>query len=162
LRDELPQRIKQKIDTEKCLVSILWLVNGIHTLLNVQKWTAYNTVFFTDAVTPSLIENFRSGARRKRLKVWLIHMDNARPHNSGQAQRGIEVSRVERLLHPAYSPDPTPSDFFLFGYEHIKGKLSGHNCESQEGLFNAITKIFAGVEQEVMRSIFESWVTRLK
>jgi hypothetical protein len=43
-RDELPQRIKQKINMENCLVSILWLVNGIHSLLDVPKGTTYNNV----------------------------------------------------------------------------------------------------------------------
>jgi hypothetical protein len=35
--DELPQRIKQKIDMEKCLVSNLWSLNGIHSFLNVPQ-----------------------------------------------------------------------------------------------------------------------------
>jgi hypothetical protein len=41
-RDELPQRIKQKINTEKFLVSIIWSVNGIHSLFDVPKRTTYN------------------------------------------------------------------------------------------------------------------------
>jgi hypothetical protein len=41
-RDELPQRTKQKIDTEKCLVSILWSVSRIHSFLDVPKGTTYN------------------------------------------------------------------------------------------------------------------------
>jgi hypothetical protein len=35
--DELPQRIKQKIDTEKCSVSIICSVDGIQSLLDVPK-----------------------------------------------------------------------------------------------------------------------------
>jgi hypothetical protein len=45
-------------------------VNGIQSLLDVPKGTAYNIVFFTDAVMPSFIENVRSGSRRKALKGW--------------------------------------------------------------------------------------------
>jgi hypothetical protein len=74
-RDELPQRIKQRIDTEECLVSIHWSVNGIHSFLNVPKGITYNTTFFIDFGLPSLIENFRSRTRRKTLKGWLIHID---------------------------------------------------------------------------------------
>jgi hypothetical protein len=69
------------------LISILWSVNGIHSLLDVPKETTYNTRFFTDAVMPGLIENVRSWTRRNILKYWLICMDNARPHNSGRSQR---------------------------------------------------------------------------
>jgi hypothetical protein len=69
--DELPQHIKQKIDMGKCLVLILWSVNGIHSLLNVPKGTTYNTAFFFNAVLPGWIETVRSQTRRKTLKGWL-------------------------------------------------------------------------------------------
>jgi hypothetical protein len=87
-------------------------------------------------------------------------MDKGPLHNSGRAERCIEASGTERLPHAIYSPDLIPSDFFLFGY--IKGKRSDDNCESLMDLLNAITEIFAGVDQEVLRSVFESWANRLK
>jgi hypothetical protein len=48
------------------------------------------------------------------LNGWLIYTGNARAHNSERAQRCIEASRAERLLHPANNPDMTLSDFFGF------------------------------------------------
>jgi histone-lysine N-methyltransferase SETMAR len=158
-RDELPQRIKQKIDTEKCLVSILWSVKGIHTLLNVPKGTMSNTAFFTDAVMPSLIENVQSPTRRKVLKGWLIHMHKACPHNSRRAQRCMKASRTERLRDPDYSPDLAPSNFI---FRYVKEKLSNYNCEGQEHFLNAITEIFTGADQEVLLSVSESRTNRLK
>jgi hypothetical protein len=127
---------------------------------DVLKGTTYDRAFFTDVVMPSLIENTRSQTWRKILKGWLIHMDNLRPHNSGRAQRCIEASRAEQLPHPAYGPDLAPNDFFLFGY--LNGKLSDSNCEIRKDVQNAITEIFTGVDHEVLRSIFESWVNGLK
>jgi hypothetical protein len=76
-RDERPRCIKQIIDTEKCSVSILWSVNGLHSLLDVPKGTTYNTVFVTDAVMPS----------------WLAQMNNARPEMraSSKVHRGLKT-----------------------------------------------------------------------
>jgi hypothetical protein len=159
-RDELPQRIKPKISTEECLVSILWSLNGIHSLLDVPKGTTYNTAFSMDAVMPSLIENVQLRTRRKTLKGWLILMDNVFAHNSGRAQSCIEASRAERLLHLASSPDLAPSNFFLFG--DIREKLFDYNCESREDLLNAITEIFIGIGHGMLLSVFGSWVNRLK
>jgi hypothetical protein len=65
-RDEPPQRIKQKINTEKCLVLILWSVNGIHSLLDIPKGTRYNTAVLTDVVLPCLIENVGCVLIRRR------------------------------------------------------------------------------------------------
>jgi hypothetical protein len=159
-RDELHQHIKRKINPEKCLASILWSVNAIHSLLDIPKGIMYNTAFVTDTGMPSLIHNVRSQARRKTSKSELVHMDNARHHNSGGAQRYTEVSRAERLPHSAYSSDLAPSDFFLFGY--IKEKTSDDNCESREDLSNAIIEILTEVDQELSLSVLESWVNRLK
>jgi hypothetical protein len=55
--DEFPQSTKQKIGTGKCLVSILWSVNGTQSLFDIPKGRTYNTAFFTDAAIPSLVEN---------------------------------------------------------------------------------------------------------
>jgi hypothetical protein len=87
-------------------------------------------------------------------------MNHARPHDSGGTQRRIETSRSEPLPHPACSLDLAPSDFFLFGY--IKRKLPDYNCESREDLLNVITELFTGIKQEVLLSVFESWVNQRK
>jgi hypothetical protein len=115
--DELPRRIKQGIDTEsaefrsfgRLTESTLFLMwpKGQHTM--------YSTELFTNVAIPSLIENVRSRTHEKILKDWLIHMHNARNHNSSRAQRCIEASRAESPQHPASIPDLAPSDFFLFG-----------------------------------------------
>jgi hypothetical protein len=105
-RDEVPQHIKQRIDMEKCLISILWSVNGIHSLFDVFKGTVYNIAFFTDAIMPNLTEKVRSRTRRRTLKGWSIHMDNARPHSSGRAQGLIEASKAPAALCLRFRPGP--------------------------------------------------------
>jgi hypothetical protein len=68
VRHELPHRIRQKSDMERCFASIFWSLNAIHNLLDVRKGTACNATFFTDAVIPNLPENVRSRTHRKILK----------------------------------------------------------------------------------------------
>jgi hypothetical protein len=72
----------------------------------------------------------------------------------------ISASRTDRLPHPAQGPEVAPRDFFLF--VPIKGKLYPYNYESREHFLNASTEIFTRVDQEVLLSVFESWVNRLK
>jgi hypothetical protein len=113
-RDDHPHRIKSTIDVKQRLISTLWSVKGIHGLLDVLKGMAYNIMFFTDVVMPSLIQNIISRNHRKMLKRWVIHIDNARPHNSRLSQECIRASKAERLPHPAYKPNLAPSAFFLW------------------------------------------------
>jgi hypothetical protein len=44
---------------------------------------------------------------------------------------------------------------------YIKGKPSDYNCETHEDLLNVITEVFTGVDQEVLLSVFKSWVNQL-
>jgi hypothetical protein len=64
--DELPQHTEQKIDMEKCLVWILWSVDGIHGPFHTPKGTTYGRAFFTNAVIPNFIENVWSGLVGRR------------------------------------------------------------------------------------------------
>jgi hypothetical protein len=69
-RDKVPERFSQRNNTEKCLISLLWSVNGIHSLVNVLKASTYSSAFFCDTVVPSLFDEITSHSRRQSLKVY--------------------------------------------------------------------------------------------
>ena len=64
-RDEVPERISEKIDSEMCLISILWSVNGIHSLEDVPKGTTDDSAFFCDIIVPSLVHVLCSDSARR-------------------------------------------------------------------------------------------------
>jgi hypothetical protein len=64
------------------------------------------------------------------------------------------------LPHLAYSPGSAPGDFSLFG--HIKRKPSDYNCEIRKDPMNAVTEIVTEADQEVLLTVFESWLNRPK
>jgi hypothetical protein len=94
-RDAVPERSKQKIDTEKCLIFVLWCVTGIHTLIDVLNGMMENADFFCHAVMSSLIADVKTDSRRKTLKGLVIHLDSARPHNSRRSQECIAESKAQ-------------------------------------------------------------------
>jgi hypothetical protein len=150
--DGLTQHTKQKIGTEKCLVSILWLVNRIQSLCDVPKGTASNIAFFIDTVMPSLTENRQSLTRGKTLKIWLVHRDDARPHNSGRAQKCMEASRAERRPHPNHSPDRSPSDFSSLERSKENYLITSVRTESTPRT-RSLDLSLGGVGQEALPSI---------
>jgi hypothetical protein len=152
--------VSPKIYIEKCLISVFWSVNGIHSLLDVPKGSTYNTAFFCDQVVPSLVQGITSHGRRKPVQGFMIHFDNASPHNSRRSRECLGSYRATRLLHPAYSPDPAPSDFFLF--EYLKEKLIDFDCRTREDLTSAMTSIFTEIDKETLVAVFLSWIERLK
>jgi hypothetical protein len=53
-REDGPTRLRQRIDTEKRLILILWSVNGIPSLIDIPKGMTYYRAFLCDAVLPIL------------------------------------------------------------------------------------------------------------
>ena len=92
-------------------------------------------------------------------KIWL-HLDNSRVHNSKVTLAITEKYGFKRAPHPAYSPDMSPSDFFLFGY--IKEKLKGCSLKSLDDLKEKIYEILSKISREFRKSVFENWIHRCK
>jgi hypothetical protein len=159
-RDLVPTRTQQKIDTEKCLISVIWSVNGIHSLLDVPKGMTYNSTFFCQSVVIDLIRNLGAHSRRRTLKGLFVHLDNARPHNSRESCECLKDFRATRIPQPAYSPDLAPSDFFLFGY--LKLKLQGRTVQSRQGLILAIREVMGEISREKLISVYANWQHRLR
>jgi hypothetical protein len=70
-----------------------------------------------------------------------------------------EENRLRLAVHPSYSPDLAPSDFFLFGY--IKHCLQGIPFPSSEELFAVIHEIVGAIPQPTLEDMFQPWMKRL-
>ena len=72
----------------------------------------------TEEYYANVIKQLRVTIKEKRrailaADVLLLH-DNAPVHKSRVAQAAICECKFEQLNHPPYSPDLTPSDYYLF------------------------------------------------
>jgi hypothetical protein len=100
----------------------------------------------------------------KFLSIWLesnaeklmLHIDNAPVHNPIMTRDFFEHNPQKRLPHPAYSPDISPSDFYLFG--KVKGALIRQEIPDEISLLNAVTDILNGISTDKLQHIFRSWI----
>ncbi|GFX18580.1 transposase [Trichonephila clavipes] len=60
----------------------------------------------------------------------MFHQEQARPHTSVVTRQKLWELGWEVLVHPPYSPDLTPSDYYLFS--HCKNFLSDKKLGSRE------------------------------
>ena len=65
-----------------------------------------------------------------------------------------------RLPHPAYSPDISPNDFFLYGY--VKERLKGFHFTSREDLVSKVNEIIENIDKSIWSSVFDDWIQRLR
>jgi histone-lysine N-methyltransferase SETMAR len=104
-------------------------------------WDAHGVIFFdflekgktiTGPYYASLLDRLNEEIKTKRKhllkKKVLFHHDNAPAHSSNIVQAKLHDLGYELLLHPPYSPDLAPCDYFLF--LNLKTWLQGKKCGS--------------------------------
>jgi hypothetical protein len=55
----------EKKDSEKCMISIIWCISGIHRRPALTKGTKYNSQYFCQRVILDIQQNICSSSRRK-------------------------------------------------------------------------------------------------
>jgi hypothetical protein len=60
----------------------------------------------------------------------------------------METNRMRRALHPLYSPDLGPSDFFLFG--DVKRRLSGCSFDDADDRPSVVEEILDDCEKPTL------------
>ena len=84
-----------------------------------------NVTFYVE-----ILKRLRENVRRKRPdqwrnNTWLLHHENAPAHAVFLTRRFLTDNNMTVVLHPPYSPDLAPSDFFLF--PELKMKFRGED-----------------------------------
>jgi hypothetical protein len=85
---------------------------------------------------------------------------NARARTAQKCRTFYQEHGLQLALHPPYSTDFAPSDFFLFGY--IKERLKRMVFLSYEESLDAFSEVVTGIESETLTAVFEHWMERLE
>ncbi|CAK1597914.1 unnamed protein product [Parnassius mnemosyne] len=75
----------------------------------------------------------------------VFHQDNARPHTSLVTRQKLLQLEWDAMLHPPYSPDLAPSDYYLFRL--LQNFLDGKTFTSNEEVKNLLNQFFASKDQ---------------
>ena len=90
---------------------------------------------YYSALLTKLRSTLAKKSRGKLQKGILLLHDNAQAHRSMMAVHTSMQCGFKILLHPPYSPDLAPSDFFLF--PSLKKHLKGQRFHSNEDVISA-------------------------
>jgi len=128
----------------KVMATIFWDNKGVLVDYLSQKTT------MTGPYYGEVLTNLRQAVKEKRMGMLtrgslLLH-DNAPAHMSRFAQAIIKDIGFEQLSRPPYSPDLTPSDFYLF--RHLKQHLRGTRFFDDDELWQPIESYLDNMPQE--------------
>jgi hypothetical protein len=71
----------------------------------------------------------------------------------------MQQNAIRRVSHPPYSPDLSPSDFYLFDY--IKQFLLGCEFTDRDSLLQEVRGILGGIEKVTLEGVFCNRMERL-
>jgi hypothetical protein len=109
---------------------------------------------------PDFNESVCQHSGRKTLKVIMVHLYDARPHNLRKLTEYIEQFRAHRVPHLAYTSDIAPNDFFLF--VSVKSKLPDLTTQSMEDIICEIWRLFEEIPKVTFIFVYALCVQRFK
>lgn len=150
-KNDFPKAVpKPSIHQKKLLISVWWGVRGIIEYFYLPTGETMNAEVYCD---------YLEKMHAKLMKQWpalcnrhgpILLQDNARPHVSVKTIQKLSDMNYEVLHHPPYSPDLTPTDFYLF--KHLAQFLQGKIFTNQEDLKNAVREFFDSKSQEFFKT----------
>jgi hypothetical protein len=138
---------------------------GFHSLVDVRHpqpsyIACWDAEFFCASVLPDFERNLCDGKREKMLRGIDLHLNNAPAHNAQRSRQEISRIKATRAVHPAYSPDAVPSNFFVFDY--LKGEMPDFTTNSPADILSEIRHIFQEISKETFVAVYDEWITRLE
>ena len=153
-----PEKERVMISSKKIMVTIVWNTSGMLLIDMLPKGVKYNSDYYINHILRPLVEILDNDPDHSREK-FVIHADNAKPHTSKKTVEFFEENKIKKAIHPSYSPDVAPTDFFQLGY--IKGRLQGMKFEEPDELFSTIIEIANSIPPDILHQAYREWLTRL-
>ncbi|KAA6403831.1 MAG: putative mariner transposase [Streblomastix strix] len=156
--NEIPMCVAKGIGSPKVMITVffsgrkMWLVKALDSGLSM------NSDRFIELILNQLFQRIK--AEFPSDVEPLLHFDNATAHTAAKTTKIITKNNIIRLHQLPYSPDLSPSDFYLFGY--LKGALEGITFKSAEQAFAAKEQILQKIDSKTLKRVFNNWLIRLK
>ncbi|XP_054729345.1 histone-lysine N-methyltransferase SETMAR-like [Anastrepha obliqua] len=138
-----PKRPKTQQSAGKIMASVFWDAHGIIFIDYLHKGQTINSDYYI-----ALLERLKDEIAKKR-----PHMAS---HKSMKTMAKLNESGFELLPHPPYSPDLSPSDYWLFA--DLKKMLRGKRFGSNDEVIAETEAYFEGKE----KSFYKGGIERLE
>lgn len=128
---------RRGLTNKKVLMCVWWDCRGIiyqNYLKPGETIDSESYIQMLMQVQEELLKKRTSLVTRKGV---IFHQDNARPHTSAVTKEFMAELGWELMMHPPYSPDLAPSDYYLFS--HLQLFLRG-------GIFNSADDVISDVK----------------
>jgi hypothetical protein len=90
----------------------------------------------------------------------MLRFDNAPVHSTEGVRENLASFGFRRMVHPLYSPDLEPCDFFLFGA--MKYAFTGQYFAIIDDRLTSLEASPRGLSADFLQTVFPEWIRRLQ
>lgn len=128
---------KVNITNRKNMFLVFWDAKGV-LLMDILPSNVTVTADYYCKQLDKLVVALKEKRRRTCLKNMYYLHDNAKPHTAGMTVAKLHEIGFHVLPHPPYSPDLSPSDFYLFSA--MKSAIRGKNYTNSADISTELNK----------------------
>ena len=148
------------IGAKKVMVTIVWGGCGFLLVDFLPQSMKMNGKYFQENILKKTKQLIDEAIKIPFPNPFYIHFDNSRVHTAHETLMCLNDCGFTRMIHPPYSPDLAPSDFWLFGF--LKEKMKGENFDTFDELEIFINRVLYDFGRDNIQGIFAHWVKRLR
>lgn len=137
--DGVTSVMRSSMTNKKHMASVFWDARGI-IFVDVLPAGVHITSQVYCEQLDKLKEAVYEKRRRTQLSDYFFLQDNARPHTAFATMDKLEELHLNLIEHPPYSPDLSPSDYYLFS--PMKNAIRGRNYENAGDVMKDIQNWF--------------------
>jgi hypothetical protein len=125
------------------MFTVVWNPLGFHVVDKLRTGAQMESDYFTTNIVGPLEQKIFPTGRNQHAKRSTIPLDNCSIHTSRTTEEYIRQHNIIWLQHSPYSPDLSPSDFYLF--PTIKEKPKDIQMADKEDLFCRLPEMLNGI-----------------
>jgi hypothetical protein len=144
----------------KFMLTVMWGIDGFHVVGQMTTQKKFDYPYFVANVLTPLVQKIFPERRRAHAIRLYCHLDNSRVHFSKVSEKFFFEHQIVHVPHPPYSPDLSPSDFWLFG--HMKAGLAGQSFAEPEEILEGRVAFLEEVQISELRLVFHDRVERIR
>ena len=159
--DEVPpQKVKRARSAGKQMVVIFVSESGYIANITLLEQKTVTARWYIDVCIRQVLQKWITLHPRSKTSNLFWHHDNANSHKAITTLDFFAENSIQTLLHPPYSPDLVPCNFFVF--PEVNKQIRGVTYSSPEAATSAYNSAILDIPQEQWKECFKKFFWWMK
>lgn len=155
-----PTKTSKSRSVGKKMVASFFSKTGHIATIPLEDQRTVTAHWYVHQCLPKVFDAWCTRRPKTGLRGLKLHHDNASAHTAAATLDFLAEKGVQLVTHPAYSPDLSPCDWFLFPY--VKNQLRGKHFQNPDDACQKFLEVIEGIQSSEWSTVWDKWFDRMK